>query len=150
MKIVRKWGEKCEKPFAERRLVLEDPESTARPKPKITFVNGSRAELRKVKVDGCAITRGPRCDYLVIAPNGVEHFVELKGTDVRHAVKQLAASIEQLSASPKRIEKLCFIVATKISPATLPYVQDSRIRFRKDWKSKLLVKERQAEYRIGT
>lgn len=52
-------------------------------------------------IDGQIIREGLRCDKLVLidtcceSPNWVEVFVELKGTDVLHAIEQLKATIRK-------------------------------------------------------
>ena len=64
-------------------------------------LNPTEREVEKIEVDGCVITEGIRCDWLVRlndATSKEEIYVELKGSDVYHAVEQLQASVERLSA----------------------------------------------------
>ena len=47
-----------------------------------------------MKVDGCAIKTGQKCDDLLISQDEhEEHFVELKGVDIMHAIDQLEQTI---------------------------------------------------------
>ena len=62
-------------------------------------------------IDGNIITDGDRCDKLVLVQSNItqnkwiEIFVELKGTDVDHAVKQLKATIDKPVFKHNTIEK---------------------------------------------
>lgn len=63
-------------------------------KRKIIFLNPSNHRYKKVKVDGCAIKTGQKCDDLLISQDEhEEHFVELKGVDIMHAIDQLEQTI---------------------------------------------------------
>lgn len=58
------------------------------------FVNEERAMFHKVKVDGGLVQNQLCADY-VVAKTGVGSVVvELKGTDVEHAVQQIGATVE--------------------------------------------------------
>lgn len=63
-------------------------------KRKIIFQNPSRRSYKKVKVDGCAIKTGLKCDDLLVSQDEYEErYVELKGIDVMHAIDQLEQTI---------------------------------------------------------
>jgi hypothetical protein len=86
-------------------------------------------------VDGCAITEGIRCDWLVLKNDRQPHeeiYVELKGSDVYHAVEQLKATIQKLSSDRTKIAKRCLVVFTR-NPMTGTDVQKSKIAFKKDF-----------------
>jgi len=129
---------RCKTATSSSKIVCEEKAS------KITFVNASHQEVIKILVDGCAITEGARCDYLVLNGQGKEHFVELKGSDVSHAVEQLEASINILSANP-RSEKLCFIVSSRC-PLLTTKIQDLKARFKKKYNATLIIKSRIYEH----
>lgn len=63
-----------------------------------TFKNPTRKTFKVTEVDGCLITEGPRCDFIVGEPGSVSILVELKGTDVSHACDQLFATAAHPSA----------------------------------------------------
>lgn len=51
-------------------------------------------KLEKVRVDGCLITSGIKCDYSVIVDRNSQdlnsvYLIELKGSDAKHGYKQL-------------------------------------------------------------
>jgi hypothetical protein len=69
---------------------------------KIVFENKSKVNIKKIKCDGC-IPFGSiekRCDFIfdiTTADTGkIVYFVELKGTDVRSAIKQLNRTISNV------------------------------------------------------
>lgn len=131
----------CEQITQQPILVLEESRS------KMIFSNSARKGLRKVKVDGCLQIKGIKCDYLVISETAVEHFVELKGADVRHATAQLEATIQITSSNPKNGKKHCFIVSTRC-PLLTPEIQNLKARFKKLFNSSLTIKNIVCEFEI--
>ena len=84
--------------------------------------NDSTFEVNKVEVDGCYKTEGLRCDYLFeIIENRKNNrtikkifYVELKGSDITHAIHQLEATIVDCSSIHNNIEtQECYIIASK-------------------------------------
>jgi len=64
---------------------------------KILFLNPSSLSYKKVTVDGCAIKVGFKCDYLLTSfDEHEERYVELKRTDIMHAIDQLEESIKKI------------------------------------------------------
>jgi len=130
----------CERLVTDRLIVLQERRS------RITFRNPSCSIVRHVVIDDCVITKGPRCDYLLINDSSVEHFVELKGSDVRHAIIQLENSIKQVSADVFEGEKKAFIISTRC-PLASTEVQAYQLRFRKKYKTSLVI--RSSGYECG-
>jgi len=94
--------------FEERRSVLN-------------IRNGGRRELLRMKVDGCLITSGKRCDWLLVdKKTKTEIFIELKGADVGEGVKQLCTSVEALTKNPAK--KYGYVVCTRC-PVSSPAIQ---------------------------
>ncbi len=63
--------------------------------------NNSELVIRKVKVDKCIIQRFEegRCDYLMnIDQKKIVYFIELKGGDLRKALKQISDTVEYLNS----------------------------------------------------
>ena len=60
------------------------------------FDNSSRAKIFKIDVD-CWIreTESLKADYIVVKPQVVDVVVELKGSDIRHAIEQIVATSER-------------------------------------------------------
>ncbi|SFW83109.1 hypothetical protein [Chitinophaga sancti] len=107
-------------------------------KSKLILKNIDEVESIKIHVDGCEITEGLRCDYLHLA-KGIEFFIELKGQDLLHAVKQLKQTITKLGSKNKKQERTCYIICTR-SPLASTQIQTIDREFRKDYNSKLVVK----------
>ena len=69
---------------------------------KYSLLNPKRREVCKIRVDGCVITQvdGKQCDYLFLAcDTSIVFFVELKGSDLSHAIDQINQSIDLLAAN---------------------------------------------------
>lgn len=113
---------------------------------KLMIKNPKRELLKVIKVDGCAITKGLRCDYLV-KRDSEEIFIELKGHDISHAKKQLESSIKILSKCNKTFPKKAFIVCNR-SPMSSPLIQQWQIEFKMKYNSALQIKSILCEYSI--
>ena len=112
------------------------------------FLNSARKTIKVIAVDGCAVTTGGRCDFLVKDEKNYEHFVELKGNDVLHACEQLETSIRNLSENPTQAAKHSFIVPSRVFPAIRTTVQNLQSRFKLRFNCKLVVKNQQCEFEI--
>ncbi|VEP15317.1 conserved hypothetical protein [Hyella patelloides LEGE 07179] len=116
---MKKFGD-CETINKNPNIVISDPGSKNN-KSKFRLDNPKKLKIRVIQVDDCVITQGTRCDYLIILPNSLEIYIELKGKDVKHAIEQIEASIKQLTASLSA-KKSCFIASTRC-PLTSPQIQ---------------------------
>jgi hypothetical protein len=104
---------------------------------KIIFENPAQREVCILAVDGeddnGAIRDGLRCDYALTAENIEEEFyIELKGRDIKHAFKQLVATIEKISEDPQRQAKYCFVIASRCTVASNE-IQMMRTQMRKKY-----------------
>jgi hypothetical protein len=133
----------CEECKSDPKIVLQENKS------KITFLNNQRQEIRVIKVDGCAIQNKEdlRCDYALIPCPEVEIYVELKGSDIYHAVQQLESTICLLSHNPKSIKKLCFIVSTRV-PQQTTTTQQLKSHFKKKYNASFQIKNLQDTYNL--
>lgn len=123
----------CTKESTDKILTLEEN------KRKCVFLNPDRCPLTKVTVDGCQITDGAKCDYLVLDHYQNEYYVELKGKDLPHAIEQLEATIRQLSSPKKGIRKSAFIVASR-HPSNDTSIQKTKALFKKKYQTELTSK----------
>lgn len=123
----------CEEYKRDTKIVLQENKS------KITFLNPSRNKILLIKIDNCVINDNitPRCDYAIIPFYEVEIYIELKGSDISHAIKQIE-STNLLSDNPQKIKKLCFVVSTRV-PKQTTSVQQLQSHLKK--KSLMLVYE---------
>lgn len=68
-------------------------------KSKVIFNNPARHEIEEIKIDGCVYTTaiGSRCDYMIhVGKRDITILVELKGSHVEDAMKQLKATHQEL------------------------------------------------------
>ena len=142
---MKDFGE-CEQINKNPKIVLSDLGSKNK-QSKFRLENQKKAKVKVVRVDDCAIKQGLRCDYLLILPNNLEIYVELKGKNVEHAVKQLESSIKQLTGSLSA-EKLCFVASTRC-PITSPQIQKLKKSFKRNFNAKLTIKNGEIVYKIS-
>ena len=130
----------CSSFLRHKKLVLGGKKTAS-----FYLLNPTEREVERIEVDGCAITEGKRCDWLVLLDDAIskeEIYVELKGSAVYHAVEQLRATIEKLSDNRAKISKRCFIVFHR-NPMIGTDVQKYKAQFRQTFKSGLeLVKDK--------
>jgi hypothetical protein len=132
-------GRECSAFLRHKKLALSGKKTTT-----LYLLNPTERQVERIEVDGCVITQGIRCDWLVRlndATSQEEIYVELKGSAVYHAVDQLRASMEMLSADCANFPKRCFIVFNR-NPMIGTDVQKYKVQFRQQFKSGLeLVKD---------
>ena len=123
-------GRECSSFVRQTKIALSGKRTT-----KLYLSNPEEREVEKIEVDGCAITDGLRCDWLVLINDREPHeeiYVELKSSKVYHAVEQLEATINKLSANRTRLAKRCFVVFIR-SPMTGTDVQKNKVKFQKNF-----------------
>lgn len=108
-------------------------------KRKCVFANPQSRTLIRIVVDGCQITEGTRCDFLVLDHQKNEYFIELKGKDIPHAIEQLEETIKQLSNSATDTQKTAIIVTSR-HPSSDTSIQRAKAFFKKKYKVDLISK----------
>ena len=88
---------------------------------KCVFSNPNQHLLTKIKVDGCQITDGIRCDYLILDHCHNEYFVELKGKDLPHAVDNWKPVSSNYQPPTIQLKKRLLLYQAVIPPMTLRY-----------------------------
>ena len=71
-------GRKCSKFLRDKKIALSGTRTT-----KLYLLNPAERRVEQIEVDGCAMTEGKRCDWLVRlndASSKEEIYVELKGS----------------------------------------------------------------------
>ena len=140
----------CEKIRKDSKIVITDPGS-GNNRSKFRLENPQKLEIRVIQVDDCVIKQGMRCDYLVIAPSKdkpsdvQEIYIELKGSDVRHAVEQIATTIQKLDLSMSAA--ICFIASTRC-PINSTQIQNLKKKFRKKYNAKLTITNGEIVYKV--
>lgn len=121
-----------------------------------TFIaeNATRKPLYDINMDSDVDIRETRCDYLIIEPdNNFAHFIELKGSDIDHAFKQLENSISTIEniqngfLSNKFDKRYCYIVIHR-SPASNTKNQQMQIKFKKNLQTSLDIKTKKCKIQI--
>lgn len=109
----------------------------------MVFHNPRSLRCRRICVDGCVITDGPKCDFMLVTPEGDEHYVELKGTDVEWAITQLETTIKTLHDDNAAV--MAHVVCRSQPPSSRTAVQIAKKRFLKKWRAPLTITERRQE-----
>jgi len=105
----------------------------------LTLENIDQVPSTKVIVDGCEINDNDlKCDYLHLAKN-IEMYIELKGQDLLHAMKQIERTMKLLSTNYQKKSKISYIICTR-SPLTSTEIQNYDRQFRLKFNSKLVIK----------
>lgn len=135
-------GRECSTFHANRRIAL-----SGRLTSTLYLVNDQEQRVEQIEVDGCAITEGRRCDWLVRLieiPSKEEIFVELKGAGVSDAIEQLRESITKLSMQKNTHPKRAVIVFTR-NPMSGTDVQNHQVKFLKEFRATLIMVRNNSE-----
>ena len=91
-------------------------------------------------MDGCALLDGEKCDNMLCSNDErEERYVELKGSDVPHAIAQLRTTIVKLGEFDDN--RHSYVVCTKVAPQITTIIQKAKVEFWRRFKSELQVKE---------
>lgn len=128
--------EKCIRETTDSQIKFEEN------KRKIIFLNSQRLPYERVDVDGCTINDGVRCDKLLLsADEREERYVELKGTDVMHAIEQLEETIKCLGEYTDN--RHAYVISTNVAPA-IDTKRQSKIKYFKErYCAELKIQEKQ-------
>lgn len=114
----------CTERHSKKRFVVEENRS------RVVFENANRHDVDQIEVDDCVIVDGLRCDWLINVDTTQQSiFVELKGSNVPHAVEQLTHAHDQLREIRK--PNVTWIVSSQRCPLTSTEVQSLTIKLRK-------------------
>lgn len=113
----------------------------------LTLKNNQGFKFRKIIVDGCVITdkNSPgekKCDFLLTIPDHPqykEYYIELKGSDIKHAVEQIYSTIRKLSSVPIKQMKKGYIICNK-SPMLTTHIQKIQKQAREQFNLVLVVR----------
>lgn len=134
-------GRECSTFHNHRRIALRGRRTST-----LYLSNPQEQPVEQIIVDGCAITEGRRCDWLlrlIEAPSKEEIFVELKGAGVSDAIEQLRESITKLSVQRITHPKRAVIVFTR-NPMDGTDMQIHKVKFLREFNAFLtLVKDNQ-------
>jgi len=85
------------------------------------YINLSSDHLAKYRVDGGLIMDGGvKCDFLLLnCEKKQAYFIELKGSDIFHAIDQISRSIDLLKDHLKNFAVFARIVVTRVNTTNL-------------------------------
>ncbi|WP_207690080.1 hypothetical protein [Desulfonema limicola] len=85
------------------------------------LINKYKEKICKVKIDGCYIQEGRKCDFLILrCEKKIAYFIELKGSSYFDAVAQIMQTIDKLMDITNQLESVnARIVLTKVSVPNL-------------------------------
>lgn len=108
-------------------------------KSKMELVNPTQRDLEKVCIDGCYIKSGTRCDWLLkdVQTNS-EIYIELKGTDIAHAIEQIKTTALTIN-SGRSVKKTGIVVCVRC-PVNSSQIQILTARLKKSVNINLIVK----------
>jgi hypothetical protein len=135
-------GRECSAFHRNRRIALGGKRTST-----LYLANPQEQNIEQIKVDGCAITEGRRCDWLVRlvdAPSKEEIFVELKGTGVSDAIVQLRESIAKLSVQKNTHPKRAVIVFTR-NPMSGTDIQIQQVKFFNEFRATFIMVRNNSE-----
>ncbi len=119
-------------------------------KRKFIIRNTKRREIYQVTVDGCFPISSIKCDYLFEVPElNKVFYVELKGSDVNHALEQLMATMQYQFFSSKHTscEKNCIVVSSRV-PQMDPSIQRLIKKCRTQFRATLIIKNQKFEISV--
>lgn len=111
-------------------------------KSKIVFENKGNKTCYKINVDGGAVTDNElRCDKMLVDEAlAAFYYVELKGENIEHAIKQLEASLKRPALTPVCAKsKTSIAVGKNHFPKTSTLIQRNVKLFKKAYDAKLEV-----------
>jgi len=134
--------EGCSEVVKHKNITVKENQS------KFIIVNEQGLEITKIQVDGCLEIEGVKCDWMFTIDNPpIEIYVELKGSDVKHAFKQLENTIKVVSRS-NTAKRFCYAITTRC-PLTSTEIQNQQRAFKKNHNATLRVKNKSDSVNIA-
>ncbi|MCI8852879.1 MAG: hypothetical protein HFI31_10185 [Lachnospiraceae bacterium] len=100
-------------------------------------INPARACVTHYKIDGTVMKEGDRCDYLLLnEERQIAYLIELKGSDLVKAARQLEATEKKLRQVLSGYSLQYRIVANKCKTQEIRSVEYRKYQIR--WKGKLI------------
>lgn len=122
-------------PLSENKCVLK-------------IINKNKHKIEIHHVDGGIINDNRiRCDYLFYDTKRKEHYLELKGSDIGHALEQIISTINILGKNIYKDSKVSFIICTR-HPQMDSKIQKLKKKIMKEYNSKLIVKAKEYSHII--
>ena len=110
------------------------------------ILNPDREEYIRSRVDGCLVKNATAADWVLSKPETGDVVVELKGSDVAHALDQIAATIDFWKTNNLRCGKLSALVVCSKYPRVDTKVQRAKSRLAREFKAPLHIVSKNCEY----
>ena len=136
--------ENCIEISSDKIIVFKDPGNN---KCVMRFLNPSQREVSKIRVDGCKITDGKKCDFMLLTSD-TENYIEIKGKHVIYACEQIEATINKLSNNIEKGIKNSFVVSTASPTNITGKRQILKKKFKTKYNCTLKIQTRECEYTI--
>lgn len=104
------------------------------------FKNGVRHKYRLIKFDGCVLQGEVACDWIVEKTGVGRIAIELKGSDIDHAAKQVERGLSYLRSNRLDDVRLSALIVCTRYPSVDTTVQRIKQRIRKTYGAPLTVK----------
>lgn len=127
--------EKCCRNTSDSNIKVSDQRSTT-----AVFENAEKAAHTLVRFDGCVVTGSVACDWIVEKVNVGRIAVELKGTDVDHAAKQVESALRFLRDNGLNDLPVAGLIVCTRYPRIDTTVQRIKQRIAKTYSAPLTVK----------
>ncbi len=103
--------------FSDNRKIINVEENSR----KFVGINSKQKSFALYHVDGCIIVEGQKCDFLLLnCSELIVYFIELKGSDLIHAVRQINTTLNHLLDDLSDFAKInARIVLTKVNTPDL-------------------------------
>lgn len=100
---------------SRKKIVVKDKGNNQ----EYRLINNGGKFCCKIRVDGCLIKEGKKCDYLIVnCSDSLAIFIELKGKKLSEACEQIKCSLEILTQQNywQDLQVIARIVLNKVSP----------------------------------
>ena len=116
---------------------------------KAVFNNNDKALVHLIDVD-CWIqgSEGLRADYIAVKPTVVDVIVELKGSDIPHAIQQIAATAQHWRESSGTTKMLGGLLVFRHSPERSASLDNRKKKLIKNGINLVVDKTGKTEYRF--
>jgi hypothetical protein len=113
-----------------------------------TFINTGRLKHLKIRVDGCLVKQALAADWILSKPEVGHIVVELKGSDVDHAVKQVLETAKLAKKMQGPDEKIAGLIACTRYPRIDTKIQRGKQEFSNKYSGRLYIVARSGEYYV--
>ena len=113
-----------------------------------TVLNPNREDYKKIEIDDCLIRQGIRCDWAIHRQGVGTVFIELKGSNVSHAIEQLFATVPREEVRPYTLGEIGFLVVCSQIPKFGSHIAKAKVRAAREYKAGFRVVKNRAEFRL--